>query len=121
MWRITLIVNALILFGFWLTGAIAISPAFNRFVLYTDGKPVFQLPLLTATVCEIRFSSIIMPVIWLIVSLCFMIWLDGKNETDRTKWVQLHTSVSIFCGLIILIVFSLAGVLPFLLIGALIE
>lgn len=120
MWRINIIVNNFILFGCYLIGAVAVTPAYNHFVQYADGVSPENLPVLTATICSIRFSGIIIPVLWLMFSLIFMIRLKNRQGPVLNQWVQLHTSVSILSGIIIVFVYSLAGILPFLKIGGLI-
>jgi hypothetical protein len=121
MWKNTLIINVLIMFAFWLAGFIAISPAFNHFVQYPNTAEELQLPILTKTVCSLRLTSLLVPVIWLLVSVFFIIQLKKKNVTERIECIQLHTSISTLAGLIIFIIFAIGGILPFLRISGFIQ
>lgn len=120
-WQLTIFVNVLILFGFWLAGFIAISPAFNHFVQYAETSDTSSLPVITSIVFSGRLISLIIPAFWLLVSIIFMMRLKQSSQMNRIELVQLHTSVSIFGGLFLFVFFAVAGVLPFLRFGGLIE
>jgi hypothetical protein len=121
MWSITILINCLILFLFWVAGFTAISPAYNHFVQYAQLVGEIDLPILTQTVFSIRLWSLLYPAGWLLASVLFLLRLKKKESSRRAELVQLHTSASIFAGLLILVIFFTAGILPFLKIGVLID
>lgn len=120
-WQSTIFVNVLIVFGFWFAGLIAISPAYNYFVQYTETSTSISLPIITYIACSFQLVSVVVPVLWLLVSIIFMMRLKQSSQMNRIELVQLHTSVSIFGGLFLFVFFAVAGVLPFLRFGGLIE
>lgn len=120
-WQFTIMVNVLILFGFWLAGFVAVSPAYNHFAQYALTSYVDSMPAVTDMIFSVRLSSLVIPILWLLVSILFMRRLKKRSQIDRVELVQLHTSISVFGGLSIFIVFALAGILPFLKFGGLFE
>lgn len=120
-WQPTIIVNILILFGFWLAGFVAISPAYNHFIQYSDINNINTLPVFTSFVFSVRFISFLIPVIWLFVSIILMMRFRQRSQLERIELVQLHTSLSIFGGIVLFLVFALAGILPYLKFGGLLE
>lgn len=120
-WKFTIFMNVCIVFGFWLAGLIALSPAFNYFVEYTETNDQISLPMLTSMVFTVRLDSLLVPLFWLLVSMIFVVKLKQKVPIERIETVQLHTSVSILVGLLLFVVFALAGILPFLKFGGLFE
>ena len=104
----TVILNILILFCLWSLGIISLLPALNLFYQYVGSSPDFPLPILTEIVFRFRFHSFSIPVLWLLISLYFI--LTKKNDAE---FIQIHTSITVLIGLVILIVFITAAVLPF--------
>lgn len=120
-WKFTIFTNVFIMFGFWLAGFIAISPAFNHFVQYAEISNPISLPVITSIVFSTRLSSLLIPIFWLFASIVFMMRLRQRSQMDRIELVQLHTSISIMGGLFLFVLFAVAGVLPFLQIGEFIS
>lgn len=121
MWPITIIINCLVLFLFWVAGFIAISPAHNHFVQYAHVVGASSLPILTDAIFSVRLLSLVVPGGWLLGSVLFMLALQKKEPARRTELTQLHSSLTLLIGLLIFVVFLTAGVLPFLKIGVLID
>ena len=121
MWCVTIIINSLIVFLFWAVGFLAISPAYNHFVGYANLPGEFPLPIWTDLVFSVRLTSLVVPAVWLFISLIYLFWLKNKDVPRRTELVQLHTSVSILLGLLFFAIFLTAGILPYLKIGAFID
>lgn len=121
MWRVTLIINCLILFLFWVAGFIALSPAFNHFIQYAEVVGKIDLPILTDAIFSARLSSLLIPAGWLLGSVLWMLALKKKEPARRAELAQLHSSLTLLIGLLIFVVFLTAGVLPFLKIGVLID
>ena len=113
-WQFTILSNVFVMFGFWLAGFIAILPAFNHYVQYAEINDSLSLPLITSIVFSVRLISLLLPIFWLMLSIALLIQLKHKSAIERIERIQLHTSLSILGGLVFLIVFALAGVLPFL-------
>ncbi len=120
-WQFTIFVNVLIMFGFWLAGLIAVAPAYNYFVQYAETSDSVSLPIITNIAFSFQLVSVVVPVLWLLVSIIFIIRIKQRSQMNRIELVQLHTSVSIFGGLFLFVFFAVAGVLPFLRFGGLIE
>lgn len=121
MWRVTIIINCLILFLFWVAGFVATAPAFNHFVQYTEVFGKLPLPILTDAVFTVRMSSLIVPGCWLLGSFGYLFWIRQMDEERRRDQVSLHTSLTILVGLLFFVIFLTAGVLPYLKIGALLD
>lgn len=118
-WKFTISVNALIVFGFWLAGQIAVAPAYNYFVEYSETSDTVSLPVITNLVFSVKFISVAIPIFWLVVSIILMKRLQKRSQLEKIGWVQLHSSVSVLMGLLLFLIFALAGVLPFLKFGGL--
>jgi hypothetical protein len=121
MWMITVICNALVVFGFWLVGFIAATPAFNTFVQYAEYGEIIPLPIFSDAVISSRITSLIIPVIWLFVSIALIMRVRKKTQVERLQIVQWHTSISVLGGVIIFVLFVIAGVLPFLKFGGILR
>ena len=118
---VTLIINSLVVFLFWVAGFISISPAYNHFVQYAHVIGKFSLPILTEAIFSVRLLSLIVPFSWLLGTLIFLPWLMNKEPARRSELVQLHTSLSLLVGLLLLVVLFTAGILPYLKIGTVIS
>lgn len=121
MWSITILLNSLSLLLFWITGFIAIAPAYNHFVQYAHLVGTIDLPILTQAVFAVRLYSLAVPVAWLLCSLLFLLWFKNTVLNKRNEWVQLHSALSVFVGLVLFVIFLTAGILPFLKIGVLLD
>lgn len=113
-WQFTIFVNVLIVFVFWLAGFLVLSPAFNHFIQYTETNGTEVLPVFTSFIFSLRFFSLLIPLVWLVVSTVLMNRSRSGTQLDRLELVQLHTSLSVLIGLTLFLVFALAGTLPFL-------
>ncbi len=120
-WRLTIVINVFIVFGFWLLGFIAISPAYNHFVQYAPTGDLLSLPMITSAVFAVRLSSLLIPVFWLLASIIFMMLIRQKSQLERIELLQLHTSMSVLGGLFLFVLFAIAGVSPFLYISEYIK
>jgi hypothetical protein len=70
-------------------------------------------PAATVLAIHLRWCCWAIPAIWLVVSLV-VLFLIRKMELPRANSiVQLHTSATVLIGLVLLVFFVLAGVMPF--------
>lgn len=120
-WQFIIFLNVLIVFGFWLVGIVTISPAYNHFILYPEISDTEAMPVLTSFIFSVRFISLLIPFLWLVISIGWIKKLKKLSQPERVEWVQLHTSVSVLGGLMLFIAFTLAGILPFLRFGVVLE
>lgn len=119
MKRFLIIGNIILIFLFWIAALTAVTPAYNHFVQY--GPQGAGLPSLTSVVLSCRSVSIAVPVCWSLF-LYLTHRNSRKNQQERSNTVLLGLTVSTLCiGMILLIIFLSAGILPFLKIGALIR
>ncbi len=119
MWRITIISNALMMTAFWLLSVLGISKAYNRFVQYPEGGGPVELPLLTEYAASLQFWLGALPLCWILLSA--LIWrriVKDKLELQGETLLA-FTASTLAIGLVMLLFFTLAGILPFQLIGGL--
>jgi len=92
------------------------------------GSAVFLISLRHADSAYTRFKAIlpapsrlalsspwllwVVPVAWTILTLALLVWNRKKAEAPRDM-VQLHTSATLLIGILLLVFFSTAGLLPF--------
>lgn len=118
MQKITLAGNVLVLFMFWLVAQVAITPAHNLLVRYAETGA--DLPILTSLAIQIRMFSAAVPIAWGVITFLIGWRMKKQAEITQNKLVSLHSTLTLFIGLVILFFFSLAGILPVLKIGAVI-
>lgn len=116
MWKISIYCNALVLLLFWILGQVVITPIENLLVRYAETK--LELPILTDFAIQMSTPSLAIPIIWAILSVIIGRRISGQSDGNCHSWVSLHTSITLCLGLIMLIFFSLAAILPILKIGA---
>ena len=116
MWKISIYCNALVLLLFWVLAQVFITPIENLLVRYAETK--LELPILTDFAIQMSTPSLAIPIIWAILSFIIGRHISGQSGGDCHAWVSLHTSITLCLGLMMLIFFSLAAILPLLKIGA---
>lgn len=119
MWRLTFSCNVFALFLFWLLSRLAITPAYNLLVQYAETNTA--LPMLTEVAISIRTWAVVVPSVWALLTFFLVRRIPNQTETRRNEIVLLHTSTSLCLGLLLLFVFALAGILPVLKIGAVLN
>ncbi|MCD4741153.1 MAG: hypothetical protein K8R67_01545 [Desulfobacteraceae bacterium] len=115
MTQTLLIINSIIMFLFWLAGIIVVTPAYNQFVQYGGSGRI--LPGLTQFIVNFRVFFVCVPIIWLFVSFWIYQILKNKQADDQLKILLLFSLLSIAVGFSMLIIFGIAAILPYLLIG----
>lgn len=116
MWKLTLGCNVLVLALFWLLSQVAITPAHNLLVQYTETG--VALPIVTDVAIQVRSLTAALPLIWAIITLIIGRHLQHHAAEKRHEWLAAHTSTTLCLGLLLLLFFSLAGILPVLKIGS---
>ncbi len=110
-----LIINSIIMFLFWLAGIIVVTPAYNQFIQYGESGGI--LPSLTQFIVNFRVLFVCVPIIWLCVSFWIYQILKNRQAEDQLKILLLFSLLSIAVGFSMLIIFGIAAILPYLLIG----
>ncbi|MDA3788898.1 MAG: hypothetical protein PF503_10450 [Desulfobacula sp.] len=116
MWKTTLCCNIVILSLLWTMSLVVIQPAYNLLVQYSEVKQA--LPTLTNFAIRFRTMSIVIPILWIIFTVILARQMKEQTIDMRSESLSLHTSVSLCIGLLLLFLFSFAGILPLLKIGS---
>ena len=104
-----LILNTALMAVMGFASAIVMDPLYNRVVEYpTEPLINHPLPPLSALILENLWIAWATPALWVLVSL----WMIArkKNSADHAA---LHTSATLLIGFSLLLIFTLAGVAPF--------
>ena len=109
MKNIAIILNTMLMAALSMASAIVIDPLYNRAIEYPSEPFINRtLPPLSALLLGNMWITWAVPVIWALVSLWMVI--RKKNSADYTA---LHTSATLLLGITVLLLFTFAGVLPF--------
>ena len=109
MWRLILIVNTLLMGVFSLLSAVSMMPLYNNYVCYQNNKP---LPFISYFALGNLWIYKVIFLLWLL-GLIFL-WRRFKGTSMPVEYVQLHTAVTLLVGVLMLALFCLAGILPFI-------
>jgi fatty acid desaturase len=109
-----LIFNVLIMFLFWISCLIIITPAYNRFIQYGSGE---ILSSLTQLAVDIRIYLFLLPLLWAIISYRVFNTIRNEKKEKQVESLLLFSMITLTTGLLILVFFGIAGILPYLLIG----
>jgi len=112
---LVLTLDVLMVVLLWLMAMVAIAPANNIWVVYAETGTA--LPILTEQAIALRQWSAAAPLAWAILTLRFGRHLAGQPEQARCIGLIVHLATSLLIGLALLLVYALAGILPFLNIG----
>ena len=115
MWKITLGCNVVILALLWMLSLVAITPAHNHFIQYADTDQA--LPILTDLAIQARLLVAVIPLSWAGFTFALSKRMQPQIETKRGEYLMAHTSVTLGIGLLMLLFFSIAGILPALKFG----
>lgn len=116
MWRLSLVCNVVVMVLLWLLSEVAVTPAYNLLVQY--GETGSALPMLTDIAFQVRPYARVLPLLWLVITLLWGRWIGRQPVERRTQGVVVHTSATLCVGLLLLLFFAIAGMLPALKIGA---
>lgn len=119
MWIFTLVSNTLILTMLWLLSEVAVTPAYNLAFEYAEAE--MALPILTEWAFEIRPLIRLLPIVWAIITIVWGQRIYKKAKGERAECLAAHTSATICLGLVQLVFFATAGILPVLKFGAIIN
>jgi len=115
MLQVIFIFNVIIMFLFWLACMVTITPAYNHFIQY--GKTGSILPLLTQLAIDTRLLLLCIPFFWIIISFWVYRRIRGRQKENQLQFVLFFNMLSISTGFLMLILYGLAGILPYLMIG----
>ena len=110
-----LISNVVLMFLFWCACQIVVTPAYNHFVQYGNIGDV--LPFFTQLVVDSRFLFLLIPILWLVLSFKIHKIIQKKKIGEQIQALLLFSLVTLSGGLMMIIIFTLAGILPYLKIG----
>ncbi len=112
MWKINLCTNILVLLLLWLLSQVAVTPSHNLLVQYAEAG--VSLPILTDFAFRIQRLTAIIPLLWIVFTFILGSKLQKQTAEKRNGWLSLHSSVSLCIGFLLVIFFSIAGILPFI-------
>ncbi len=115
MVQLILIFNIVIMFLFLLACWVIITPAHNHFIQY--GATGSVLPYLTQIAIDARFFLLLIPILWIAISFRGFKKI-GKQKESSLQGLMLFILVSLSAGFIMVIFYGMAGILPYLKIGA---
>jgi hypothetical protein len=113
MWRVTLVLNALLMGVFSLGSAASQIKLRNQYIQYPHvGEAMPSLPAVSDIALRCQWLVKTMPLVWACLTLAILILNWRKPESPRDV-VQLHTSVTLLVGVFMFGFFVTAGVMPF--------
>jgi len=113
MWRVTLVLNALLMAVFSLGSAVSQIKLYNEYIQYPNGgESMRPLPAISELALQVRWVLPTVPILWAFLTLALLILNWRKPEPPRDL-VQLHTSVTLLVGVFMLVFFVAAGVMPY--------
>lgn len=111
MWRISIILNTLLMIVFGFGSAMSLVRLQNRYVQYPEHNPK-PLPIISIFALNNTWLYIAIPTVWIAIAV-FLLWrYSGKTLPEN--YAHLHTSCTLFFGLIMFSVYIWGGVLPFI-------
>lgn len=117
MWRLTLILNALLMGIFALGSAASQMQSHNYFVECpeTGGELLgnAQLPSITVWALRTIWLCWLVPLLWGILTVVLIASLSRRDEPN-IEIIQLHTSFTLLVGMSMLTFFIVAGIIPFI-------
>jgi hypothetical protein len=113
MWKLTLILNALLMGVFGFGSAVSQIKLRNMYVQYPHAGEGVPLPAISDLALKSQRAFVAIPIAWVIGTLILMILKWKRSEPPRDM-VQLHTSATVLVGLFMLGFFVVAGIIPFL-------
>ena len=114
MWRVTLILNAVLMAVFSLGSAASQIKLRNQYIQYPHvGESMPRLPAISEIALQIQWLLQVVPLLWALLTLALLVLNWKKPEAPRDL-VQLHTSATLLVGVFMLGFFVTAGVMPYI-------
>lgn len=114
MWRITLIMNALLMAVLSLGSAASQIKLRNQYIQYPRvGERMPPLPAMSDFALRVQWLPQAVPLLWALLTLVVLIWKGRQPESPRDL-VQLHTSATLLVGVLMLGFFVVSGVMPYI-------
>jgi hypothetical protein len=104
------------MFLFWFISEVSISPAFNLLLHYFDGEA--SLPIITQWAINARPYLVVVPLLWLLVTILLYVKLRPYAKSDRNESVTAYLTITLGVGFAILGFYCLAIVLMLLKVSA---
>ena len=121
MWKLAILLNAVIMILFFLASELAIALAYNHFVQYPESGGPMVLPSVTDIAISLRKVIVVIPTVWVVFSYLIYRFLRQKTTAERNEVLLAFSLITIAGGLLMLIFFGLGGILPYYKIGALVQ
>ena len=115
MLQVIFIFNVIIMFLFWLACMVTITPAYNHFIQYGEAGRI--LPVLTQLAIDARFYLLCIPSFWGILSFWVCRRIREMQKEKQLQFVLFFAMLSMSTGFLMLILYGLAGILPYCMIG----
>ena len=113
MWRITLVLNALLMGVFSLGSAASQIKLRNQYIQYPHvGEGLPPLPAISDLALRCQWLLKAMPLAWGLLTLTVLVLNWRKTEAPRDV-VQLNTSATLLVGVFMLVFFVTAGVMAY--------
>jgi hypothetical protein len=113
MWRVTLVLNALLMGVFSLGSAASQIKLRNQYIQYPHvGEAMPSLPAISDIALRCQWLLKTVPLVWFFLTLAILVLNWRKSKAPRDL-VQLHTSATLLVGVLMLGFFVTAGVMPF--------
>lgn len=117
MWRISLILNALLMAVFGLGSTVAQIQLRNLFVRYPESGEKFlggpeMLPAISLFALHYHWLYQAIPIIWALATVAILIFYRSKGP-EGSGMASLHTSATLLVGVTMILFFTAAGVMPF--------
>ncbi len=114
MWRVTLILNALLMTVFSLGSTVSQIKLCNQYMLYPRvGEGMPPLPAISELALQAQWLLQAIPIVWALLTLTLLI-LNWKKPEPPRDLVQLHTSATLLIGVFMLGFFVTAGIMPYI-------
>ncbi len=108
----SIILNTFLMCVFALASSSALMKLDND-IGYSQNPHIFEtLAPLVRAVLQVRWLCTALPWIWIIGAIGLVIL--AKRDHLKTEHVQLHTSLTLCAGVTLLVLFALAGIVPYI-------
>jgi len=107
--------NVILMVFFCCACQLVVTPAYNQFVQY--GNTGDSLPFLTQFIVDSRYFFFLIPILWVGLSFKVHSIIKKKDIAKQTQILLFCSLVTISIGLVMVSLFALSGILPYLMIS----
>jgi len=108
----SVILNTLLMCVFAFASSFALMKLENDIGYSQNPRVVKTLAPLVRAVLQVKWLCTALPCIWIIGAIGLVIL--AKRDLLKTEHVQLHTSLTLYVGITLLVLFALAGIVPYI-------